>query len=538
MGVMPFSGIQFFVFDATHTYLKATLRGSPYAKTSAAFVAGASAGVVATVLTYPLDVLRARQAVGFNYRNYPTAVEEIILREGLRGLWKGLTPTLLGMLPYGAISFSTFDALKRQLRQQHGVACDAEVPLVQRLAAGGLSGAAAQVAAYPLHIVRRRMQVHASQEIGATGSLAYANTRDALLQISRNEGVINGLFKSLSLTWLKGPMTVGLAFVTNDVLKSSLRVHYSRRDNDEFVPLPGQGHVATQEESSARSLHPVEGLVCGGVAGAIAKTVIAPGDRVKIIFQTDPTRHFTWSAAWQMGCRITSEQGVRGLWRGHVATLLRVAPYSATSFAVFDPYKALLRARAPDLDPVYTRFLAGAAAGTTATTLTYPFDLFRARMAASGGVESPYDGYLRAAIQVVRTEGPQALFSGLRPTLLGIVPYSGISFCMFETLKARLKASQDPSSRSDLSSGKRLAAGALSGLVAQSATYPLDIVRRRMQVSPDVYKSELQAFASIVRAEGLPGLYKGLSMNWVKGPVAVGISFTINDSLREFVAGR
>merc|ERR1712176_1612615 len=117
-------------------------------------------------------------------------------------------------------------------------------------------------------------------------------------------------------------------------------------------------------------------------------------------------------------------------WRGHVATLLRVAPYSATSFAVFDPYKSKLRESVPDLDPLYVRFLAGALAGMTATTLTYPFDLFRARMAAHRGAESPYDGYLRATVHVVHTEGPRALFSGLRPTLLGIVPYAGISFCM------------------------------------------------------------------------------------------------------------
>ncbi|CAE8619287.1 unnamed protein product, partial [Polarella glacialis] len=67
---------------------------------------------------------------------------------------------------------------------------------------------------------------------------------------------------------------------------------------------------------------------------------------------------------------------LRGLWRGHVATLLRVVPYSATSFATFDPYKQKFREVLPQQSDVAVRFLAGAAAGTTAT------DVFRARMAA------------------------------------------------------------------------------------------------------------------------------------------------------------
>merc|ERR1711957_599507 len=104
---------------------------------------------------------------------------------------------------------------------------------------------------------------------------------------------------------------------------------------------------------------------------------------------------------------------------------------------------------------------------------------------------------------------------------------AGISFCMFETLKVRLKEMQGLSSSKDLPVSSRLGAGAISGLVAQSLTYPLDIVRRRMQVHPDMYKHEVHAFLTIVRTEKLVGLYKGLTMNWIKGPIAIGMSFAI-----------
>lgn len=80
---------------------------------------------------------------------------------------------------------------------------------------------------------------------------------------------------------------------------------------------------------------------------------------------------------------------------------------------------------------------------------------------------------------------------------------------------------------------ERLAFGACAGLIGQSASYPLDVVRRRMQtagVTGSSYGTILGTMRAIVTQEGVVhGLYKGLSMNWLKGPIAVGISFTTFD---------
>ena len=141
--------------------------------------------------------------------------------------------------------------------------------------------------------------------------------------------------------------------------------------------------------------------------------------------------------------------------------------------------------------------------------------------------------------KIYREEGISAYYRGLLPTILGIMPYAGISFFTYETLKKLYNDFFQESRK--LSPLHRLFFGACAGLLGQSATYPLDIIRRRMQTdgisgpSRPEYRKMWTTARYVYATEGLKkGLYKGLSMNWVKGPIAVGVSFTTFDLLHGF----
>ena len=213
-----------------------------------------------------------------------------------------------------------------------------------------------------------------------------------------------------------------------------------------------------------------------------------------------------------------------------------------TGYVCFDRYHEMLCTAFRCDKNTYTRFTAGAAAGATAVAITYPFDLLRARMAAHWDLSPRYSSYGTAVRRIVASPGGwRNMYNGLRPTLLGIVPYAGLSFMTFETLKAYALRRHGGSEgdEDNLPVAWRLACGGLAGLLSQSATYPLDIVRRRMQVASASqhqnlqYSGVLDALRKIARSEGVAkGLYKGLSMNWMKGPIAVAISFTVNDVLK------
>eukprot|EP00850_Spirogloea_muscicola_P017479 SM000151S01467 [mRNA] locus=s151:3339:5861:+ [translate_table: standard] len=329
-------------------------------------------------------------------------------------------------------------------------------------------------------------------------------------------------------------------------------------------------------------------LVAGGLAGGVAKTVVAPLERVKIVLQTRTGAFRRASLGRSLGDILRAE-GVRGFYRGNTASVARVVPYAALHFAAYEQYRRLLleawpaNAGRPPVD-----FAAGSLAGATAVVCTYPLDLIRTRLAyqanpfhvpgtrirasmtlnpgidvtfrvgspaavstvaageaavLAGGGHHRSSGIGQAFSSILREGGVRGLYRGVGPTLLGILPYAGLKFYIFEGLKGSLYDDTPPSVVA------KLALGALAGIVAQTFTYPLDVVRRQMQVQgapapfspagpPDahggrvVYTSTWDGLRTIVRTQGWRQLYAGLTVNWIKMVPTVAVGFTVYDSVK------
>ncbi|XP_077464075.1 mitochondrial coenzyme A transporter SLC25A42-like [Stigmatopora argus] len=280
----------------------------------------------------------------------------------------------------------------------------------------------------------------------------------------------------------------------------------------------------------------LDSLLCGAFAGAVAKTAIAPLDRTKIIFQVSSNRFSAKEAFRLIYCSYVKD-GLLSLWRGNSATMVKVMPYAAIQFCAHEQYKQTLGGHygfQGKALPPFPRFLAGSLAGTTAAMLTYPLDMVRARMAVTA--KEMYCNIMHVFVRISQEEGFKTLYRGFTPTILGVIPYAGITFFTYETLK---KLHTEKTKRAQPYTVERLAFGACAGLIGQSASYPLDVVRRRMQtagVTGSASHTILGTMREIVSHEGvLRGLYKGLSMNWLKGPVAVGISFTTFDLMHSLL---
>lgn len=271
-------------------------------------------------------------------------------------------------------------------------------------------------------------------------------------------------------------------------------------------------------------------LVAGAIAGALAKTTIAPLDRTKINFQIANKRYST-KAAFKFLIKSYKQEGFLSLWRGNSATMARIVPYAAIQFSSHEQWKRILHVDSGVIKEYdkQRRFLAGSLAGVTSQTLTYPLDLARARMAVTQ--KDIYNSILEVFVKIWRHEGLLGFYKGYIPTIAGVIPYSGVSFFTYGTLQNYVIKEYGA-----CTAFSNLLCGAVSGMLGQTSSYPLDIVRRRMQTSVITggkYNSIFGTLVTVFREEGFIGIYKGLSMNWIKGPIAVGISFATYDHIRD-----
>ncbi|KAL0809136.1 hypothetical protein ABMA28_012760 [Loxostege sticticalis] len=277
----------------------------------------------------------------------------------------------------------------------------------------------------------------------------------------------------------------------------------------------------------------VTSLIAGASAGALAKTTIAPLDRTKINFQTSQTP-YSWRAAVNFLVQSAKTEGFLALWRGNSATMARIVPYAAIQFTAHEQWKRVLNVDTPQAAQQHRikHLVAGSLAGVTSQSATYPLDMARARMAVTNALE--YRTLGAVFTKVIKEEGFRALYRGYPATVMGVIPYAGVSFFTYDTLK-HMYFDKFGGTRNPFSN---MIFGGAAGAVAQTASYPLDIVRRRMQTArrgPDgLYhcRTIADTISYVYRTEGLRGFFKGLSMNWVKGPIAVGISFATYDAIK------
>lgn len=139
---------------------------------------------------------------------------------------------------------------------------------------------------------------------------------------------------------------------------------------------------------------------------------------------------------------IWQTEGFRGFFRGNSATVVRIMPYAAIQYSSFEFFHETLSLhvfRSEKPSPL-KRFLAGALAGSTSVLCTYPIDLARTVLAVqvvadSGPKPVQRLGIFKALYSIAREQGPSALYRGMYPTLVGVVPYAGISFLSFGVLK-------------------------------------------------------------------------------------------------------
>ncbi|KAH1004243.1 ADP,ATP carrier protein 1 [Dendroctonus ponderosae] len=273
----------------------------------------------------------------------------------------------------------------------------------------------------------------------------------------------------------------------------------------------------------------IKDFLAGGISAAVAKTAVAPIERVKLLLQVqEVSKQITQEQRYKgmIDCfvRIPREQGFASYWRGNWANVIRYFPTQALNFAFKDTYKKVF------LDGVnkntqFWRYFAGnlasgGAAGATSLCFVYPLDYARTRLGADVGknvAERQYHGMVDCIVKTFKSDGLIGLYRGFNVSVQGIIIYRASYFGCFDTAKGMLP---DPKNTPVI----------VSFLIAQTVTmfsgimsYPFDTVRRRMMMQSGlkknemIYKGTLDCWRKIAAQEGSSAFFKGALSNVFRG---------------------
>lgn len=325
-----------------------------------------------------------------------------------------------------------------------------------------------------------------------------------------------------------------------------------RRSSKEAAVSGGGGGGPVVEEGKKQKvrlrgpvgMNTTKHLWAGAVAAMVSRTCVAPLERLKLEYMVRGEQ----KRLFELVKAIASSQGLRGFWKGNFVNILRTAPFKALNFYAYDTYrKQLLRSSGNEETTNFERLIAGAAAGMTASVLCLPLDTIRTKLVAPGG--EALGGVIGAFRHIIRTEGFFSLYKGLVPSIISMAPSSAVFYGVYDILKSGYLNSPEGRERIqrmkqhgqelnvleqlELGTVRTLLHGAIAGACAEAATYPFEVVRRRLQLQ--VRATKLSALATcfkIVEQGGVPALYAGLIPSLLQVLPSAAISYFVYEFMK------
>ncbi|XP_064547060.1 mitochondrial thiamine pyrophosphate carrier [Drosophila montana] len=291
----------------------------------------------------------------------------------------------------------------------------------------------------------------------------------------------------------------------------------------------------------------------GGVSGAITRFVTQPFDVLKIRFQlqVEPLKRKSlnskYSGMLNAFASIYREEGLRGVWKGHIAAQMMSITYALVQFWSYEQlHRAAHQNKFFNEHTHLSYFMCGGLAGCMGTILAQPFDVIRTRVVAadpgsSAGSLKPVSGVGK----IFKQEGMRGVSSGMMMTLIQIYPLVGANFVIYKfcnrlALTLNGYFHDDPKPNHRIPGPLLFFNGAVAGVLSKMLVYPADLVKKRTMLSHFQHDRKtfgtnpncdtvMHCIRTTYEREGWLGFYKGMLPTLYKSGVMSAFYFTIYD---------
>ncbi|XP_078034192.1 carnitine/acylcarnitine carrier protein colt, mitochondrial isoform X1 [Augochlora pura] len=269
---------------------------------------------------------------------------------------------------------------------------------------GGFGGICTVIAGHPLDTIKVRLQTMPVP--GPNGIALYSGTLDCAKKTIAREGV-RGLYKGMGAPLLGVAPIFAISFYGFGLGKQLIR----KTDNEQLMPI--------------------QLFAAGAFSGIFTTFIMTPGERIKCLLQIQQgDAKPKYKGPIDCAKQLYKEGGIRSIYKGTCATLLRDIPASGMYFATYECLKNWLTPEDGSLGLLPTIF-AGGCAGIANWIVGMPPDVLKSRLQSAP--EGTYKNGIRDVfVALIKKEGPKALYKGCVPVMLRAFPANAACFVGFE----------------------------------------------------------------------------------------------------------